>query len=130
MNVEPIDLGDELRQGVKARFDLSPVVIGLPMAHELTHGRQRHALGIVSNGFLLGRTSRRQTVAEIDKIRKMDVERADGLARPLRTRAPQHAELTRSPPGSAQSAPNDRLQSITPDRGYGFRARAERRVPE
>jgi hypothetical protein len=44
MNVEAVDLGDELRQGVEARFDLAPVVIGLPVTDEVLQHRQRHTL--------------------------------------------------------------------------------------
>ncbi len=42
VNIQTVDLGDELRQGVQPRLDLPPVVIGLPIAHELLQGRQRH----------------------------------------------------------------------------------------
>jgi len=38
MNVEPVDLGDELRQRVEPRLDLPPVVAGLPILRELAAG--------------------------------------------------------------------------------------------
>ena len=44
MNVEPVDLGDELRQGVQLRLDLPPVVVRLPIARELLNGRELDAL--------------------------------------------------------------------------------------
>ena len=44
MDVEPVDLGDELREGVQLRLDLAPVVVGLPVAHELLELCELHAL--------------------------------------------------------------------------------------
>ena len=44
MDVQPIDLGDELRQRIELRFDFAPVVIGRPISRELLHRRERHAL--------------------------------------------------------------------------------------
>lgn len=44
VNVQSVDLGDELRQGVELRLHLPPVVIGLPVADELLERRQRHPL--------------------------------------------------------------------------------------
>ncbi len=44
MNVEPIDLGDELRQGVQPRLALAPVVICRPIVRELLSRRELHAL--------------------------------------------------------------------------------------
>jgi hypothetical protein len=82
MNFEPVNLGDELGQGIEARLDLPPVVVGLPMVHELAHGRERHALGIISNGLLLGPSYRRQAPTEIIEIllRDIDAEWADRFA--------------------------------------------------
>src|SRR5947207_11323114 len=51
MNVHAINLGDELRQGVQSRFDLAPIVIRLPVACELLHRRELHALSIVLHEF-------------------------------------------------------------------------------
>jgi hypothetical protein len=39
MNVEPVDLGDEVRQGLQPRFDLAPVVVGRPVARQFLHQR-------------------------------------------------------------------------------------------
>ena len=41
MNVEPVDLGDELRQGVEPRLRLSPIVAGAPVAHQLLNFSSR-----------------------------------------------------------------------------------------
>src|SRR5690348_6667722 len=82
MNVQSVDCGDELREGIEACLDFSPVIVALPVAHELTHGCERHALGLIGDGLLFGPSGRRQTAAEIDKVllRNTDAERTDGLA--------------------------------------------------
>ena len=54
VNVEPIDLGDELRQGVQLRLALAPVVVRRPIARELLNRRERHALRLICDGLLLG----------------------------------------------------------------------------
>ena len=51
MDVEPVDLGDELRQRVQPRLDLAPVVVGRPVARELLHRRELHALRCVARPF-------------------------------------------------------------------------------
>ena len=47
MNVEPIDLGHELRQGVQFRLALAPIVICRPIAREFLHRRELHALRLI-----------------------------------------------------------------------------------
>ena len=44
VNVQSIDLGDELRQGVQSRLDLAPVVFRPPIARECLNRRELHAL--------------------------------------------------------------------------------------
>ena len=51
MNVQPIDLGDELRQGVQLRLALAPIVVCRPIAREFLHRRQRHALRFIRDRF-------------------------------------------------------------------------------
>ena len=51
MNVQPIDLGDELRQGVQFRLDLAPVVICRPIARERLNRRELHALRCIRDRF-------------------------------------------------------------------------------
>src|SRR5580704_1489457 len=51
MNVEPIDLGDKIRQGAQFCFDLAPVILCRPIARERLSGRELYALGCISNGF-------------------------------------------------------------------------------
>src|SRR5215472_6011736 len=47
MNVESIDLGDDLLQGVQLRLDLPPVVLGRPVARECLNRGELHALRLV-----------------------------------------------------------------------------------
>ena len=51
MNVQPIDLGDELRQGVQFRLDLAPVVFCRPIARECLNRRELHALRCIRDRF-------------------------------------------------------------------------------
>ena len=44
VDVEAIDLRDELRQRVQPRLEPPEVVLGGPVAHELLHRRELHAL--------------------------------------------------------------------------------------
>jgi hypothetical protein len=44
MNVQPIDLGQEVRQRVQFRLALAPVVVGLSIAREVLHHREPYAL--------------------------------------------------------------------------------------
>ena len=73
VDVETIDLGDEVRHGVEPRFDLAPVVFGRPVARELLHGRERHALRKVADGFLLGQPGRDDAPAQVGQVRLRDV---------------------------------------------------------
>ena len=65
VDVEPIDCGDELRQGVQPRLHLSPVVIGRPIVRELLHGRELDALRRIADQFPLGPISRGDPPAEV-----------------------------------------------------------------
>ena len=47
VDVDAVDLGHELRQGVQPRLDLAPVVVRRPVARELLHRRELHALRLV-----------------------------------------------------------------------------------
>ena len=54
VDVQPVDLGDELRQGVQPRLARAPVVVRHPVARELLDHGERHALGLIGDGLLLG----------------------------------------------------------------------------
>ena len=53
VDVEPVDLGGELGQGVELRLALAPVVVRRPVAREVLERRERHALRRVRDGLLL-----------------------------------------------------------------------------
>jgi hypothetical protein len=44
MNVQSVDLGDELRQGVQFCLDLAPVILCRPIARQRLHRRELHSL--------------------------------------------------------------------------------------
>jgi hypothetical protein len=54
VNVEPVELGDELREGVQLRLTGAPVVVRHPIAGQLLDHGQRHALGLIGDGLFLG----------------------------------------------------------------------------
>src|SRR2546426_5453627 len=51
MNVQPIDLGDELRNGIQLRLDLAPVVVCRPIAREFLDRLELHALRCIRDRF-------------------------------------------------------------------------------
>ena len=69
MNVQPVDLGDELRQGVQSRLDLAPVVFGRPIARELLHRRELHALRCIRDRFPFGPPCRVDAPAQFGQFR-------------------------------------------------------------
>ncbi len=69
VNVEPVDLGQELRQRVEPRLALAPVVFGSPMAGEGLSCRELHALRLVRHGFALGPAGRADSPAQFRKLR-------------------------------------------------------------
>src|SRR6476646_76523 len=51
VNVQPVDLGLELRQRVQSRFARAPVVLGRPVAREVLYRRQLHTLRPIGDEF-------------------------------------------------------------------------------
>src|SRR5690349_13706946 len=49
MNVQPIDLGDELRQGIEPCLRIAPVVARLPVAYDLLESREPYALRLIGH---------------------------------------------------------------------------------
>src|ERR1700692_789406 len=49
MNVQSIDLGDELRQGVHFCLDLAPVILCRPIARQRLNRRELYSLGCICN---------------------------------------------------------------------------------
>ena len=79
VDVQPVDLGLELRQRVQSRFAPAPVVLGRPVAGELLCCCQLHALGPIGDEFLGRPTSRIDAAAQFLDLafRDVDSERAD-----------------------------------------------------
>ena len=82
MNVDPVDLGDEVRQGFQLRLALAPIVLCRPIPREFLNCRQLHTLGLIGDSFLGGPTCRLHAPAKVDEIRlrNVDVEGADRVA--------------------------------------------------
>ena len=82
VNVQPIDLGDEVRQRVELRLDLAPVVIHHPMAREFLHRREPHTLQVIRDRFLLGPLGLVYAPAQLRKflLRNTEGERTDRVA--------------------------------------------------
>ena len=83
VDVEPVDLGHEVRQGVQLRLAPAPVVVGRPVARELLHRRERHALRVVGDRLALGPPGRGDAPAQLGELRliEADLERANGCGR-------------------------------------------------
>jgi hypothetical protein len=80
MNVQPVDLGQELRMGVQPRLRLPPVVLRRPVTGELLHRRQLHALRLIGDGLPVGPAHRRDALPQVVEVRLRGLEAkgADG----------------------------------------------------
>ena len=74
VNVQPIDLGDELRQRVQSRLNLAPVVFRPPITREGLHGRELHALRLIRNRLAIGPPCRVDAPAQFDQFRLWNIE--------------------------------------------------------
>src|SRR4051794_20820302 len=74
VNVEPVDLGDEVWDSFQLRLALSPVVICSPVARELLHRRQLHALRCIVDQFSFWPPGRVDATAKISKLRVWKIE--------------------------------------------------------
>src|SRR3954447_3983941 len=79
VDVQPVDLGDELRQCIQLRLARAPLVVGHPVPSELLDHRERHALGLIRDGLLLGPVRGRDASTKIVQrlMRHVDLEGAD-----------------------------------------------------
>ena len=79
VDVHPVDLGHELRQCVQPRLAPAPVVVRRPVAGELLHRRELHALRAIRDQLLGGPARRRDPSAEVVELLlwHVDVERTD-----------------------------------------------------
>src|SRR5437588_3773146 len=69
MNVQPVDLGDELREGFQLRLALAPVVIGRPIAGEFLHRRELDALRLIGDCFPFRPLCRANSLAQVGELR-------------------------------------------------------------
>src|SRR5882672_1114781 len=69
MNVQSIDLGDELRQGLQLRLDLAPVVLCRPIARESLSRRELHSLRLIGDRLPLRPPCRVDALAQLGKFR-------------------------------------------------------------
>jgi hypothetical protein len=87
VDVEPVEPGLELRQGVQSRLEPAHVVVGDPIARELPQHGQLHPLRRVVDELLVGPVGGRDALAKVDEylVRRVDAERADFSICGLRT---------------------------------------------
>jgi hypothetical protein len=80
VDVQPVDLGRELRQHVQSRLAPAPVVLGRPVPREVLQRRQLHTLRPIGNEFPGRPACRIDAAAQLDEIgiRETDGEPADG----------------------------------------------------
>src|SRR5438132_7930079 len=80
MNVQSIDLGDELRQGVHFCLDLAPVILCRPIARERLDRRELYSLGCICNRFSFRPLCRVDAPAQFGQFcfRKIHLERTNG----------------------------------------------------
>ena len=69
MNVQPINIRDELWQGLQFRFDLAPIVICNPIARERLNEGELYALRIIRDRFPFREPCRVYTPAQFNKFR-------------------------------------------------------------
>ena len=79
LNIDPVDLCHELRQGVQLRLARAPVEVRHPIARELLDNGERHALGSIRDGLFLGPVRGRDASTKVlqSLIRNVDVEWTD-----------------------------------------------------
>ena len=79
VNVQPVDLGDELRQGVQLRLALTPVVISCPISRECLNRSEPHALRGICYCFPVRPTGRVDAPAQFGEFcfRNINLKRTD-----------------------------------------------------
>jgi hypothetical protein len=73
VNVQPVDLGHEVRQGVQLPLALAPVVVRPPVVRQFLHHREPHALGVVGDRLALGPPGRVDAPPQLGKFRFREV---------------------------------------------------------
>jgi hypothetical protein len=86
MDVEAVDLGRDLRQCVQTRLAPLEVVLGRPVASELTQRRQLHALRPILDELLGRQAGRRDALAEVGEYLPTLINRSFACASSLMVR--------------------------------------------
>ncbi len=83
LNIEPVDLGDELGQGIQLRLGLAPIVVRRPVPDERLQPGELDALLLVLDGLAIRPTGRSKALAQIVQLclRNVDPEWAYLVAR-------------------------------------------------
>ena len=86
VDVEAVDLGDELRQGIQLRLRLAPVVAGAPIFDERLELGELYALRLVIDRLAVGPARRGYAPAKLVDLvlRDVDGEGADRASSPSR----------------------------------------------
>jgi len=105
VNVEPVNLGHEVREGVQCRLALVPVVLGRPIAREFLNHCERHALRLIRDRLFLGPTHRRDALAEVvhSLVGNVNAERADVVGTRALLAGDRHEAFLRFGLGSSRS---------------------------
>src|SRR5271170_4613235 len=79
MNVEPVDFGDEVRQGVDLCLALAPIVRVSPILRELSHGCDLHALRGIRDQFALRPLGCLDSISQVDEVglRSLEMKRTN-----------------------------------------------------
>jgi hypothetical protein len=79
VNLEPVDLGRELRERVEPHGEPPEVILGRPVTREFLNHREPHALRLIPDGLLLGPARRRNAPTEVVQrlLGNVDLEPAD-----------------------------------------------------
>ena len=80
VNIQPVDLGDEVRQSFQSRLALAPIVVRAPLAREFLNRRELDALRCIRDRFPLRPPGGVHAPAQFRKfrVRKIHLKRANG----------------------------------------------------
>ena len=83
VDVQPINLGHEIRQGVQSRLDLAPVVLGRPIAREFLHRRELGALRLIGDRLPVRPAGRAYASAQFGQfgVREIHAKWTNGVVR-------------------------------------------------
>src|SRR5438045_5507155 len=78
MNVEPVNLGDEMREGLESRLALAPIVLRRPVARERLSRRELDALRLIRDSLLLRPAGGGDALTQILELRLGVVSMVNG----------------------------------------------------